>query len=273
MAAGISPALWAAYISAGSGVAILSLTLVSGTRESITKPIAVYSAISGLLSYVFPNLLTFLVIPKIGSGLTAIMFALSPVVTALLSIAVKVRPPSLAGLAGIALGLLGALTIILARPFDRAQDSSWILIGMLIPVFLGVGNVYRTRAWPADASPLQLAALTNLAAVVPLAMLFLFGSASPSFKPLISAPLLASLQLLISVVMFLMFFRLQQVGGPTYLSQIGYVGAVVGVAVGVVFLGESYPASVWAGAAVIACGIALNTVSMLRQDGRRQSAG
>jgi drug/metabolite transporter (DMT)-like permease len=64
--------------------------------------------------------------------------------------------------------------------------------------------------------------------------------------------------------MFLMFFRLQQLGGPTYLSQIGYVAAVVGVATGVLFLGESYPVLVWAGAAIIAAGIALTTIAQLR---------
>ena len=61
--------------------------------------------------------------------------------------------------------------------------------------------------------------------------------------------------------MFLMFFRLQQVGGPTYLSQIGYVAAAVGVIIGIVYFGETYPVSVWMGAGVIAVGIALSTLS------------
>ena len=36
------------------------------------------------------------------------------------------------------------------------------------------------------------------------------------------------------------FFRLQAVGGPVYLSQIGYVAAAVGLFSGTLFLGESY---------------------------------
>ena len=59
-------------------------------------------------------------------------------------------------------------------------------------------------------------------------------------------------QLAASTVMYLTFFRLQAVGGPTYLSQIGYVAAAVGVGVGVAFLGERYPPLVWAGIAVVA---------------------
>ena len=66
-------------------------------------------------------------------------------------------------------------------------------------------------------------------------------------------------QLAVSTVMFLMFFRLQQIVGPTYLSQIGYVAAPVGVVIGVAYFGETYPTTVWIGAGVIAAGIALST--------------
>jgi drug/metabolite transporter (DMT)-like permease len=68
-----------------------------------------------------------------------------------------------------------------------------------------------------------------------------------------------------ATVMYLTFFRLQAVGGPTYLSQIGYVAAAVGVGVGVTLLGERYPPMVWAGIAVVAAGIGLSTWSQLRR--------
>ena len=58
---------------------------------------------------------------------------------------------------------------------------------------------------------------------------------------------------------------LQQIGGPTYLSQIGYVAAAVGVVISVTFLGETYPLAVWLGAGVIAMGIALSTYAQFRR--------
>jgi len=71
-------------------------------------------------------------------------------------------------------------------------------------------------------------------------------------------------QVVAATVMYLTFFRLQAVGGPTYLSQIGYVAAAVGVAVGVSFLGERYPPLVWAGISVVAAGIGLTTLAQAR---------
>ena len=262
MAAGVNPAIWAAVISLGAGLAMGLLAWATEVKRPHAKSTLQFAFISGLISYVVPNFLTYSVIPKIGSGLAAIMFALSPVVTALLSLIFRVRPPSLLGVVGIAVGLAGALIIIFSRNADINTNSSlWIFAALLIPVFLGAGNVYRTRAWPEGASPRKLASHTNLAAVPFLAVVAFVQTGTIDVAPLAGILGLVALQLAVSTTMFLMFFRLQQIGGPTYLSQIGYVAAAVGVIIGVTYFGETYPVSVWVGAGVIAAGIVLSTLS------------
>jgi drug/metabolite transporter (DMT)-like permease len=262
--AGVDPALWSAVISLGAGLALLVITQLS--EKNYKKPNAVlkFAVISGFVSFVMPNFLTFTVIPKIGSGLAAIMFALSPVVTALLSIILRVRPPNRFGLFGIALGLIGALIIILGRNAGIETGASiWLFAALLIPFFLGIGNIYRTSSWPEGASPRRLASLTNLAAVPFLLAFALMTSGTIDVQPLIKIPGLIASQLAVSTTMFLMFFRLQQIGGPTYLSQIGYVAAAVGLIIGVFYFGEIYSLSVWIGAGVVALGIALSTWSQM----------
>jgi drug/metabolite transporter (DMT)-like permease len=257
-AAGVNPALWAIVICLGVGLVMLVAARVE--KSPAVPGILRYAAISGFISNVIPLFLTFAAIPHIGSGLAAVMVATSPVTTALLSILLKVKPPNLLGLAGIALGLLGALVIIIARNASfEARQSFWLFLAALIPVFLGIGNVYRTLGWPKGAGPMRLAAFVNLAAVPPL--LLLAWAWGVEFGSLGAQPRLVAAQLVASTVMYLTFFRLQAVGGPTYLSQIGYVGAAVGVAIGVGLLGETYPGSVWAGIAVVAAGIALSTIA------------
>ncbi len=266
IAAGVNPALWAAVISLGAGLAMLVTVMVFEKSGESSSPILRFSIFSGLLSYVMPNVLTFTVIPKIGSGLAAIMFALSPVVTALLSILLRIRPPNLYALAGIGLGLVGVLIIIFGR--DRQAGiglSIWLPAALLIPVFLGLGNVYRTAAWPKGASPRRLASATNLAAVPFLVGIMLLQTGGLDLSAVLKIPGLVLLQVLVSTLMFLMFFRLQQIGGPTYLSQIGYVAAPVGLLIGVAYFGETYEHGVWAGVAVVALGVALSTFGQLRQ--------
>jgi drug/metabolite transporter (DMT)-like permease len=261
--AGIHPALWGAVICLGAGLTVLAAASVFERSRAIPG-IMRYAAVSSTISNVIPLVLTFGAIPHIGSGLTAILVATSPVTTALLSILLRVRPPGLAGLAGIAVGLLGAVLIILARHAGcEGEDSRWLFLAALIPVLLGVGNVYRSVAWPRGAAPMRLGATINLAAV-PLLLLIALVWGGLDLAPLAAVPGLIAAQLAASSIMYLTFFRLQAVGGPTYLSQIGYVAAAVSVVVGVAFLGERYPPLVWTGVAVVAAGITLTTWAQTR---------
>lgn len=266
MGAGVNPALWAAVISLGAGLALFLITALFESNGEKPTIFLRFSLVSGFISYVVPNFLTFTVIPKLGSGLAAIMFALSPVITALLSLILRVRPPNRLGVIGIALGLLGALIIITGRgPSFETGGAIWIMAALFIPIFLGVGNVYRTMAWPPGASPRKLASLTNLAAVPFLLAITVLQTRTIDVNPLMSIPGLVILQLAVSTTMFLMFFRLQQIGGPTYLSQIGYVAAAVGLIIGVFAFREIYPLSVWLGAGVVAVGIGFSTLGQARQ--------
>ncbi|MDE2384956.1 MAG: DMT family transporter [Alphaproteobacteria bacterium] len=265
VAAGIAPPLWAAFISMGAGLTLMAVAAASEPRLALNGRVLRFGLLSGFLSYVMPNLLTFTVIPQIGSGLASLMFALSPVTTALLSLVMQVRPPNRLGLAGIGLGLLGAMVIVWGKNSGAGGGfSGWLLLALAVPVFLAIGNVYRTMAWPQGAGPRTLGSLTNLAAVPFLLVIALALNGGLELAPFARVPWLLVAQLASSTMMFAMFFRLQQIGGPTYLSQIGYVAAAVGLVIGVSLLGESYPAAVWAGVAIIALGIGLSTVSARR---------
>ena len=107
---------------------------------------------------------------------------------------------------------------------------------------------------------MRLGAMVNLSAVLPL-LVVAYWWGGMDLAPLVGVPWLVAAQITASTIMYLTYFKLQDAGGPTYLAQLGYVAAVLSVAVGIVFLGETYPASVWAGVAVVAAGIALTTLA------------
>jgi drug/metabolite transporter (DMT)-like permease len=264
VAAGVTPAMWAVVICLGAGLSVLAAALLFERAEPVPG-LYRYAAISAVISNVIPLFLTMTVIPHIGAGLTAILVATSPVTTALLSMLLKVRPPNALGLLGIGVGLLGAVAIVMGQNAGvGGGDAFWLLLGAAIPVFLGAGNVYRSLAWPKGAGPMRLGALVNLSAVLPL-LLIAAMTGGTDVAALMKVPALVAAQFTAATVMYLTFFRLQAVGGPTYLSQIGDVAAAVGVGVGVTLLGERYPPMVWAGIAVVAAGIGLSTWSQLRR--------
>jgi drug/metabolite transporter (DMT)-like permease len=195
-----------------------------------------FAVLAGLAAYVVPNIITFSVIPHIGSGLASLTFALSPVMTALLSLLLGVRPPRTQLLLGVGLGFSGAVLIALAR--DGLNLGAAARTGCSSPSsspcrWRAATSIER-RKWPVGMSPLRMAAA---ATVMFLALMQLQRSCWPCavrlrMRLLTEMPGLSALQVATSLAQFLFFFRLQWIGGPTYLSQIGYVAAAVGLASG-----------------------------------------
>ena len=258
--AGIPAIAWAFLISFGAGGVLFCALLLGGGRVRLTAHKLRYFAVAAAVSYAVPNLLMFSAIPHLGAGYTGIMFTLSPVFTLVLSILSGIRRPNFLGVAGIVVGFVGAATVALTRgEAGQPADIFWVLVGLSIPVLLAAGNIYRTFDWPHDAGPIELAAGSHLAAA---AMLFAGNALTGGLDGigmLADKPLLSLAQAASASAMFAFFFRLQAVGGPVYLSQIGYVAAAIGLVSGVLFLEERYQLLTWAGAAVISVGVAMTT--------------
>jgi len=257
---GVPAMLWAFVISGGAGGVLLLVLAMRRQLSALTTHRLRYFAIAAAISYAIPNLLMFSAIPHLGAGYAGIMFTLSPVITLVLSILLGVRRPSLLGILGIAVGFVGAVLVALTRgQAERPADLFWVVIGLLIPVSLAAGNIYRTYDWPKDTGPIELAAGSHLAAALMLLAGLIALGEGGSFALLPHVPWLVVAQIASASTMFAVFFRLQAVGGPVYLSQIGYVAAAVGLASGVLFLGEHYRLLTWLGAVIIVVGVIMTT--------------
>lgn len=257
-AAQVPAVLWAALISLGASTLLGAWLLLRRRPVVCDAQHLRYFVITALVSYALPNLLVLAAMAHLGSGPTAMMFTLSPLFTALLSRLAGLRAPARLEYWGIAIGFGGALLVALARgEAGRPAAWLWVGVGLLIPLLLALGNVYRSLDWPPRADGTWLAVGSHgVAALLLLALCALTG-AWRGLPALAGVPWLAAAQGAAAVLMFPLFFRLQALGGPVLLSQIGTVGAGVGVAVGAGLLGERYPPLVWGGVALIALGIGL----------------
>jgi drug/metabolite transporter (DMT)-like permease len=271
-AAGVSAMVWALVISLGAGGVLLGALLLRGQRIRLTPHRLRYFFVTAAMSYAFPNLLMFSAIPHLGAGYTGIMFTLSPVVTLVFSILLGVRRPNLLGVAGIAVGFVGAVMVAVTRgEAGQPAEFFWVAVGLLIPVSLAAGNIYRTVDWPEGTGPIELAVGSHLAAAVLLLCGIFTLQGGGSLALLGGVPLVVVGQVASAAAMFAFFFRLQAVGGPVYLSQIGYVAAAVGLFAGTVFLGEHYQLLTWAGAAIITAGVFITTKAQSQTTTKAQS--
>jgi drug/metabolite transporter (DMT)-like permease len=258
--AGVAGVVWAFVISLGAGGVLFCALSLRGHRIRLTPHRLRYFLIVAAVSYAFPNLLMFSAMPHLGAGYTGIMFTLSPVITLVFSILLGVRRPNMLGVLGIGVGFVGAVMVALTRG-EAGQPAAlfWVAMGLLVPVSLAVGNIYRSWDWPDGTGPIELAVGSHLAAAAMLAAGIFLLPGGGAFAPLAGVPLIVTAQAASASAMFVFFFRLQAVGGPVYLSQIGYVAAAVGLFSGTLFLGERYQWLTWAGAAIITAGVVITT--------------
>lgn len=263
--AGVPPTVWALTISLGAGAILALARALAGHRGAPNGAEWRFYLVAGLISYALPNLLMFSVMPHVGAGFTGLFFTLSPVATLTLAVLLRVQRTSRLGVIGIAIGFLGAVVVSATRgQLGAPAGLAWIALGMLVPLFLAAGNIYRTVAWPPGGHPVALAAGSHLAAAAMLGVLLLLTGETGAVATLAAIPGIALTQAVAAAATFAVFFRLQAVGGPVYLSQIGYVAAAVGLVSGVAFLGERYGLATWTGAGLICLGVALATRAQAR---------
>lgn len=259
--AGLEPLPWLAWSVTGAATVLTAVGAARGRLPPLTARTAEYFVVSGLLSVAVPTLLLFAAIPHVGAGFVALALAFPPMFTYLGALALGVeRFRPLRG-AGVGLALCGATLLAALALADPEADPRWIAATLAGPLLLAAGNLYRTLRWPPGAAPDALAPGMLGASAL---LLLTVGVAAPGLS--LNVPLdrpepilLLLLQVATYAVQYLLFFALQSRGGPVYLSLLGSVGAVVGVPIAVILLGEAAPHGLAAGGALIAVGVGLLT--------------
>jgi drug/metabolite transporter (DMT)-like permease len=242
---GIPPLAFACWAFLGGGTLLLLWARLAGERGGITARTLRYSLISGLFTLALPQSLIYLAVARLGAGLTALAFAFPPLFTYLIVLALRYEPADRIRTLGVALGLAGALVILLPR--GGLPDPSlwpWMILVISAPLALAIGNVYRRIAWPAEGRTLTLAAGTQLLAACWIAPVML---ASGQFHwPTIAFPgWLILAQMALQAVAFAAYFELNRRAMPVVFSQIGLISLIVAFLAGVFVFEERFTAYVW----------------------------
>ena len=255
---GMTPLAYAFWQALGGGILLVTCGR-RGSPVQLSKTLFQYFGISGLTDIAVPNALAFIVVANIGSGLTATLYALPSLATYGISVILGMEALSRKKAIGLSLGVAGCVWILSPNPAGVNPDSlPWLLLGMLVPLSLAVGNVYRTSHWPKGATPEQLAPGMLLAGAV---LILLVIVVSGSLRSLIVSGMdlwtIVVVQSVLTAISYRGFFHLQKRTSPTFLSQLGFVITPVGLLFGIVFFGESYGWAVWGGVVLLLIGVVL----------------
>lgn len=245
-----APLLWfLAVVMVGAGLILLIVSALTGQANLGAKcwnRRLVYSLGAGAFQAVTMSM-AYLSVAHVGVGYISLAFAFPLLVTYLLALTIGMEQYALRRALGVVVALAGGLMIAMSKFSGLSETGDavgWVLVASAIPFVIAGGNLYRTRYWPTGAPPLLLAALMLLLAgllVVPVAVM---SEGTAGLSTVLREQFilgLTALNVIVFALKFVAYFKLQQVAGPVYLSQIGAVGAAVGTPVAVLFMGELLP--------------------------------
>lgn len=240
--AGMAPLSVAFWQAAGGGVPLLLAALVRRETWPPAGTALRYGLICGLFTIALPYAVAYLAVPHLGAGTVGLFYALPPLFTYALAVPLGVEKSDLHRLAGVLLGLAGAVCLVATRgSIEAPSATAWLLAGFAVPLSLAISNIYRVRAWPPGIGPLPLAALMLLSAAALLLAASLASGAKllPEAGNTTAIALLAGLAV-VATAMFALYFELQRLAGPVFFSQIGYLMATAALGFGWIVFGERY---------------------------------
>lgn len=256
--AGVPPIALAFWQSFGGGLVVLAIAQARGQPIRFGRPYLRYYLIGGFVGLAWPNAVSFLAVPQLGTGLLSLLFTLAPVLTYLIAQALRIERFFWIRGAGIALGFLGMLAILTPRASLPSPDALfWALVAMTAPLSLAIGNIYRSLDWPAGADPLALSAGLMLGSSLLLLPAMLATGAWMPLPPFGAAEWATAAQAGATGVAYILLLALQRAGGPVYLSQVGYVVALTGILLGIALYGETLESSIWLAVGLLFAGVAL----------------
>ena len=250
-----------------AGAALLLLLFAAVRREipPVNRRTVEYYAVSAFAGVAGANLLFFSAIPHVGAGFVALTITLPPLLTYVGALALRMEQFQPLRALGVTTALAGTVVLAARKLSAPDADQFWILLTLVGPVLLAIGNLYRTLRWPAGVSGSALAPGMLIAAAT---LLFLVGflpdvSLAVSYESNLPFILIA-IQAFVFAGQFWLLFLLQKTGGPVLLSLLGSVGAMVGVPVAVLLQGEAPPEGLLAGIVLIGSGITLLNLNKIK---------
>jgi drug/metabolite transporter (DMT)-like permease len=266
--AGVPPLAYAFWQSAGSGLALLFCATAVGHRIPGGRVALTFYLMVGALGLGLPIALLVFAAPHLPANLVTLVLALSPPLTFLFSVLVRVQRFRWLGLVGVGLGFSGILLLIGPKNavISGSEATGWFLLCLLAPCLFAMANVAANMLRPPAATSAPLAAgiqLGSAAGLLPLCVTA--GQIGWMPRGLGMGELALALAILIFFAFIWLFLEIIRLSGAIFFAQFNYLAVMAGLLWSWLIFGEAVPASLWAALALTTLGVMVLSYALRRQ--------
>jgi drug/metabolite transporter (DMT)-like permease len=198
---------------------------------------------------------------SLDAGLATILNSTSPIFTFFLTLMIaRQETPTLRKLFGVVGGMAGICLIVGVQALDGLGEQLVAQIVMVLSALCYAGAAIFGRGFK-GLDPMAPAAGSLLCGAAILLPVSLVVDRPWTIAPSTSSVLaLLGLAVFSTALAFVIYFRLIQTLGAVSTTSQAYLRVPIGVALGVLFLGESLSATAWIGLACVVIGVAAMTI-------------
>jgi len=256
--------LWQGIIG---GSVLLAITVIRGKRVPLSPQHLRLYVICGVVGTALPTTLTFAIAPRIPVSVFSILQALTPLLTYLIAVALRIDGISPIRIAGITLGFVAIC--LLVGPASASVGSAstvWLLLCLIVPLSYASENNILATIRPHGIDDLTLlSGMLVCAALATLPAVIVMDAFAPLSVPFGRIEWATLGMVVVNVVSYVSFIYLVRITGPVFASQAGYLVVAVGVAVGMLVHDERHSAWVWVAAVLLFSAMALVKERVHRQ--------
>lgn len=260
----VHPLGYAFWQSAGPALLLMAFCLGPSGRLLWSFRFWWYYGICGCIGIVIPNTNMYFLAAKLPAGLLAVLVNTVPLMVYPLALLCKQEKKDRYRLLAIVLGMCGIITII--NPALHPLLSNWSLLALISPLSFAFCALFIASKQPASMQPLPAACGMLIAATLLLTPLVWQQDAFYSLNwPFDRTQQVVLLEIVLSSVGYLIFFRLIRLAGPVFYSLTGTVVALTGLFWGFILFHEQLDLHEFFGILLIVGAILLLTWRQTKQ--------
>ncbi|MDP6475241.1 MAG: DMT family transporter [Alphaproteobacteria bacterium] len=245
--------------SAGATLIILAIAAAVRQLPAMTGAHLRIYVVMALLNVAIPYLVLSYVAPKLPASLLPIVLALTPGVIYLMALALGLERFGVMRFAGICIGLVGVLVILLPKAsLPEPGMAGWLALSLVATFSYALRAVLVPLMRPPATTSLSLASGLLVAATAIMLAIMAVSGQWWAFGGEFGIGHWATVGgMLNNALLLVLIFEVIRLAGPVFFGGVNYISMLVGVALGIAIFNESHTLWVWLAIALVLAGLYL----------------
>ena len=229
----------ASLLTVGVATVMMGLALVRRKLPVVNRATLVYYIVCASLGYLVPFFISINVAKHLPASVLAIVVSTTPIWTILIAWLTRFETVQKRHFWGIFLGFLAACILLLpGATMGDAKAAWWVVPALCLPVCYAANHTYISRYWPRGSDAFQVAGGKEVAAALIALPIYLSSGDYITLADWSAGAWTIPTMIFCFLVGVFLYFEINRIAGPVFVSQANYVTVVAGIVFGWVFFDE-----------------------------------